>query len=318
MPPVLSRRDALLTLGAAGLALATPRRASAQPSTEPAAPAKGYAFEISLAQWSLHRALFDKKLDNLDFATVARQTYGISAVEYVNAFFFEKATDAAYIGEMKKRADGEGVRSVLIMCDREGELANSDETKRTRAVENHKKWIDAAAALGCHSIRVNAAGDAEWNERMKHAAAGLRALVDLAEPSNLSVIVENHGGLSSNGEWLAGVMRMVDHPRCGTLPDFGNFCMDWGKAEDPSVWYDRYKGVSELMPFAKGVSAKSYEFDTEGNEIKTDYRRMMKIVLDAGYRGCVGVEYEGDAHSEEDGIKLTKALLEKVRAEMGV
>lgn len=307
----VSRREVLLSAAGAGLALLWPRIGSARAGWR--GGGAGAAFEISLAQWSLHRALFEKRMDNLDFARAARQTYGIGAVEYVNAFFFDKATDDAYIGEMRTRAEGEGVKSLLIMCDREGELANSDEIKRNRSVENHKKWLHAAAALGCHSIRVNAAGDAPWDERMKHAAAGLRALVDLAEPYGLNVIVENHGSLSSNGEWLAGVMRLVDHPRCGTLPDFGNFCMDWTKAEDPAAWYDRYKGVAELMPFAKGVSAKSHEFDENGNEVKTDYAKMMKIVLDAGYSGFVGVEYEGDKHSEEDGIKLTKALLERIR-----
>lgn len=309
----LTRREALATIGAAGVGLA----ASALLSTGSA-----FAFgrrsgpmPISLAQWSLHRALFEKKLDNLDFAKAARQTYGIEAVEYVNAFFFDKAGDAAYLAEMKKRADGEGVKSLLIMCDREGELANSDEAKRKQSVENHRKWLEAAATLGCHSIRVNAAGDAVWDERMKHAAAGLRALVDLAEPYKLNVIVENHGSLSSNGEWLAGVMKMVDHPRCGTLPDFGNFCLDWSRSAEPDAWYDRYKGVEELMPFAKGVSAKSHEFDGSGNEVRTNYRRMMKIVRDAGYTGYVGIEYEGDKHSEEDGIKLTKALLELIGTE---
>lgn len=275
----------------------------------------GGALPISLAQWSLHRALFAKELDNLDFARTARERYGIEAVEYVNAFFFDKARDASYIGEMRKRADGEGVKSLLIMCDREGELAHSDEAKRKQSVENHRKWLEAAAALGCHSIRVNAAGDAPWDERMRHAADGLRALVDLAEPYGLNVIVENHGSLSSNGEWLAGVMKMVDHPRCGTLPDFGNFCLDWSRASDPEAWYDRYKGVSELMPYAKGVSAKSHEFDADGNEVRTNYRRMMKIVRDSGYTGYVGIEYEGDKHSEPEGIRLTKALLDLIATE---
>lgn len=309
----VSRRSAMCAIGAGAvgvgvLPLLGARRAFGGMGRRGANP-------ISLAQWSLHRALFDKKLDNLDFAWAARNTYGIGAVEYVNAFFFEKATDDAYIGEMKKRADGEGVVSVLIMCDREGELANSDDAKRRQSVENHRKWLGAAAALGCHSIRVNAAGDAPWDERMRHAADGLRALVEIADPMGLNVIVENHGSLSSNGEWLAGVMKMVDHPRCGTLPDFGNFCLDWSRSAEPDAWYDRYKGVRELMPYAKGVSAKSYEFDAEGNEVRTDYRRMLKIVRDAGYTGHIGIEYEGDKHSEEEGIKLTKALLDRIAVE---
>ncbi len=313
MPHHVSRRTAISTIGAAAFGFA------ASPLLGSRLAAGGLlragSNPISLAQWSLHRALFDKTLDNLDFAWTARNTYGISAVEYVNAFFFDKARDASYIGEMKKRAEGEGVQSVLIMCDREGELANSDDAKRNQSVENHRKWLEAASTLGCHSIRVNAAGDAPWDERMKHAADGLRALVEIADPMGLNVIVENHGSLSSNGEWLAGVMKMVDHPRCGTLPDFGNFCLDWSRSSEPDAWYDRYKGVQELMPYAKGVSAKSYEFDAEGNEVRTDYRRMLKIVRDAGYTGHIGIEYEGDRHSEQEGIKLTKALLERIAAE---
>ncbi|QYK48538.1 MAG: sugar phosphate isomerase/epimerase [Phycisphaeraceae bacterium] len=305
----VSRRDALVAIGGVGLAMVAPFGRALGVGRG------GGVLPISLAQWSLHRALFAKELDNLDFARTARESYGIEAVEYVNAFFFDKARDASYIGEMRKRADGEGVKSLLIMCDREGELAHSDEAKRKQSVENHRKWLEAAAALGCHSIRVNAAGDAPWDERMRHAADGLRALVDLAEPYGLNVIVENHGSLSSNGEWLAGVMKMVDHPRCGTLPDFGNFCLDWSRASDPEAWYDRYKGVSELMPYAKGVSAKSHEFDADGNEVRTNYRRMMKIVRDSGYTGYVGIEYEGDKHSEPEGIRLTKALLDLIATE---
>ncbi|MBX3315955.1 MAG: sugar phosphate isomerase/epimerase [Phycisphaeraceae bacterium] len=306
----VSRRDALVAIGGVGLAMVVPFGRVSGVSGR-----GGGALPISLAQWSLHRALFAKELDNLDFARTARESYGIEAVEYVNAFFFDKARDASYIGEMRKRADGEGVKSLLIMCDREGELAHSDEVKRKQSVENHRKWLEAAAALGCHSIRVNAAGDAPWDERMRHASDGLRALVDLAEPFELNVIVENHGSLSSNGVWLAGVMKMVDHPRCGTLPDFGNFCLDWSRASDPEAWYDRYKGVSELMPYAKGVSAKSHEFDADGNEVRTNYRRMMRIVRDSGYTGYVGIEYEGDKHSEPEGIRLTKALLELIATE---
>lgn len=316
----LTRREAVKSISVAGLAAAglLPALArAAQPGAEAPAPAPADPlFRISLAQWSLHRTFFGGTLDNLDFASTARNVYGIDAVEYVNAFFFDKGSDDAYIREMRKRADGEGVRSLLIMCDREGELAHADDKTRLQAVENHRKWLNAAAALGCHAIRVNAAGNAPWDERMRHAADGLSRLVAIAEPLGLNVIVENHGSLSSNGEWLAGVMRMVDHPRCGTLPDFGNFCLDWSRASDPAAWYDRYKGVAELMPFAKGVSAKSHEFDAEGNEVRTDYRRMLRIVLDAGYRGHVGIEYEGDAHPEEEGVKRTKTLLERVRDEL--
>jgi sugar phosphate isomerase/epimerase len=267
-------------------------------------------FKISLAQWSLHRTLFDGKLDNLDFAKTAKVDFGIDAVEYVNQFFKDKARDQKYLAEMKKRASDLGVKNVLIMIDAEGGLGDSDEARRKQAVENHYKWVEAAKYLGCHSIRVNAQSQGGYDEQLERAADGLRRLTEFGATHKINVIVENHGGLSSNGEWLASVIRKVNHPRCGTLPDFGNFNLGGGQQ------YDRYKGTQELMPFAKGVSAKSGEFDEQGNEVRIDYRRIMKIVLDAGYRGYVGIEYSGNKLSEPDGIRATKKLLERVRDEL--
>ncbi len=274
------------------------------------AAAKKQLFKISLAQWSLNKTLFAKKLDNLDFAKTARVEFGIEAVEYVNQFFMDKAQDKTYLTEMKKRAKDHGVRSVLIMCDREGNLGDVDAAKRKQSVENHKKWVEAAKFLGCHSIRVNAYGTGTYEEHLKQAADGLRQLTEFAAPFKINIIVENHGGNSSNGEWLVGVMKQVNHPRCGTLPDFGNFRLAEGKE------YDRYKGVQEMMPFAKGVSAKASGFDEQGNCVETDYRKMMKVVLAAGYRGYVGIEYSGGKLSEMDGIRATKKLLEKVHDEL--
>jgi L-ribulose-5-phosphate 3-epimerase len=268
-------------------------------------------FRISLAEWSLHKTLFAKKLDNLDFPLAAKRDYGIDAVEYVNQFWMDKAKDQKYLAELKKRCDSEGVRSVLIMCDDEGALGDADTTKRQKAVENHYKWVEAAKFLGCHSIRVNAQSSGSYEEQLDRAADGLRRLCEFGKQHGLNVIVENHGVLSSNGQWLAAVMRKVNMPNCGTLPDFGNFDLGGGKE------YDRYKGVKELMPFAKGVSAKSHDFDASGNETHTDYRRMMKIVLDAGYHGYVGIEYEGEKTPEPEGIRATKRLLEVVLSEIG-
>jgi L-ribulose-5-phosphate 3-epimerase len=269
-------------------------------------------YKISLAEWSLHKALFGGKLTHLDFPVVAKKDYGIEAIEHVNQFFTDKAKDQSYLADLKKRAEDNGVTNVLIMCDNEGDLGNSNEAARTKAVENHYKWVDAAKYLGCHSIRVNARSNPRLaaEEQMKLAADGLRRLTEHASEQDINVIVENHGGLSSNGAWLAGVMKAVNLPRCGTLPDFGNFNI--GRGEE----YDRYKGVSELMPFAKGVSAKSYDFDDEGHEKTIDFKRIMKIVLDAGYHGFVGIEYEGNRLSEPEGIKATKKLLERIREEM--
>lgn len=262
-------------------------------------------FKISLAQWSLHRTLRAKEIDHLDFARVAKRDFGIEAIEYVNSFFKDKARDSAYLAEMNTRAADEGVTQYLIMCDGEGRLGDPDLALRSTAVENHRKWLEAAKVLGCVTIRVNAASVGSFEEQQKLAADGLRKLTELAAPMNLNVVVENHGGLSSDGKWLSGVMKMVDHPRCGTLPDFGNF-----------YEYDRYQGVADLMPFAKAVSAKSHDFDEQGNEAQKDYRRLMKTVLDAGYRSWVGIEYEGSKLPEREGIAKTKALLEKIRTEM--
>lgn len=266
-----------------------------------------HAFRISLAQWSLHKELFGGTLDNLDFARTARDDFGIDAVEYVNHFFFDK--DTSYVRKMKRRADDAGVISLLIMCDREGRLGDPDEKERRKAVENHFKWVEAAKILQCHSIRVNAASEGSFEEQINLAADGLAQLTEFGAQHDINVIVENHGGLSSNGKWLSSVIKKVDHPRCGTLPDFGNFRIS---ADEE---YDKYMGVKELMPYAKGVSAKSHDFDENGDETAIDYRRMMNIVLEAGYNGYVGIEYEGSQLSERDGIRKTKALLEKIRTE---
>ncbi len=282
-----------------------------------AASPKEMFFKISLAQWSLHRTIRDKKeLDNLDFAATAKNVYGIEAVEYVNQFFADKANDQAYLAEMKKRAEDNGVESLLIMIDNEGDLAATDVKVLNQSIENHHKWVDAAAYLGCHSIRVNARSDnPDMAEAAKAAVDGLSRLAEYGQKAGINVIVENHGGYSSDGNWLSGVMAAVNKPNSGTLPDFGNFCIkqEDGKCVDE---YDRYRGVTELMPYAKGVSAKSHDFDGEGNETNTDFRKMLKIVKDAGYAGFIGIEYEGGTLSEDEGIKKTKALLERVGAEI--
>ena len=269
-------------------------------------------YKISLAQWSLHKELFAKKIDHMDFPKISKEEFGIDAIEPVNQFFKDKAKDQAYLTEFKKRADDLGVYINLIMIDGEGALGDPDANARTKAVENHYKWVDAAKFFGCRHIRVNADAKRQgsFEEQQKRAADGLARLSQYGAKNKMNIIVENHGGLSSNGEWLAGVMKMVNMKNCGTLPDFGNFRID------NNTEYDRYKGVAELMPFAKAVSAKTHDFDAQGNETHTDYKRMMKIVLDHNYHDYVGIEYEGSKASEREGIKLTKALLEKVRFEL--
>lgn len=274
--------------------------------------AESRLYRISLAEWSLHRAIFSGAMDHMDFPKVARLDFGLSGIELVNQFFKDKARDRAYLSAFKQRALEMNVQTLLIMVDGEGALGDPDEAARTKAVENHYPWVEAAQFLGCHSIRVNAEtrGVGSFEEQQDRAADGLGRLSEFARQHGLNVIVENHGQLSSNGAWLAGVMRQVGMANCGTLPDFGNFQIRAGEV------YDRYRGVQEMMPFAKAVSAKSHDFDENGDEIHTDYRRMMRIVLDSGYRGWVGIEYEGGGVSEAEGILKTKALLERVRSEL--
>jgi len=268
-------------------------------------------FKISLAEWSLNKTLFSGKLKNMEFPAKAKNDFGIHAVEYVNQFFKDKAEDEAYLKELKSRTADLNVQNVLIMIDGEGHLADSDDEKRTKSIEKHYKWVEAAKYLGCHSIRVNAYATSKDQEEGKTAAVdGLSRLTEFALPYGINIIVENHGGFSSNGVWLSDVMKQVNKPTCGTLPDFGNFCIKRG-SDGCEEEYDKYKGVKELMPFAKGVSAKSGSFDADGNEINIDYMKMMKIVKDAGYKGYVGIE-SGSRTNEDEAIKLTKALLEKV------
>jgi sugar phosphate isomerase/epimerase len=300
----MNRRDFLKRTARAGIG------AAAVAGVARAMPEGRRLFKVSLAEWSLHRALFSGSLDHLDFAGVAKKVYGIEAVEYVNQFFKDKAGDRKYLGEMKQRCSDLGVKSLLIMVDDEGALGDPDAARRTRAVESHYKWVEAAGFLGCHSLRVNAHSSGDYDEQRARAADGLRRLSEFASAHRVNIIVENHGGLSSNGAWLASVMKQVNRRNCGTLPDFGNFDLGGGKR------YDRYRGVSEMMPFAKAVSAKSHDFDARGNETATDYRRMLKIVLDAGYHGYLGIEYEGERLSEPDGIRHTKALLERIHGEL--
>jgi L-ribulose-5-phosphate 3-epimerase len=281
----------------------------------------------SLAQWSLNKSFFGKegheKKDPLTFAQITAEL-GIEGLEYVNQFFMDKARDAAYLAELNKRVADHGVKNLLIMCDREGNLGEPDNAKRQQSVQNHLKWLDAAATLGCHCIRVNAASDAKltFDEQMKHAADGLNALCVEADKRSLNVVVENHGGLSSNGKWLTGVMKAANHPRLGILPDLGNFYTNRDKGE----LYNPYQGVREFMPWVKGaVSAKAYDWNTgagelytedrrEGRELTLDYARLMKIVLDAGYTGFIGIEHEGQKHGEIEGIKLTHQALQKAVA----
>ncbi|WP_205720151.1 sugar phosphate isomerase/epimerase family protein [Fodinibius halophilus] len=314
----MERKNFLKIAGLASVSVSTPGLVKAMLlQSEPRAKS---LFDISLAEWSLHRHIFDGKIDHLEFAETTKNEFGITAVEYVNQFFTDKVNDPSYLDEMNSRCDDLGVEQLLIMVDGEGDLAVTDQQKRIEAVENHYKWVEAAEYLGCHSIRVNTYGDGSPHEQKQAAVDGLGRLAEFAKDYGINIIVENHGGYSSDAQWLGEVMRQVAMDNCGTLPDFGNFCI---KREGGARWegecveeYDRYQGVKEMMPFAKGVSAKSYAFDKRGQETTIDFKKMIQIIHEAGYNGYIGIEYEGDALSEFEGIKATKKLLLDIRAQL--
>ena len=295
-----------LTAGA-GLAFVNPAFGSftsAQSATQ--------SLEISLAQWSLHRKLFAGDMDHLDFAKMS-QGFGCVGLEYVNAFFKDKATDVSYLKEMNSRAEDHQQKNILIMIDGEGGLAEKNAKKRLVNIENHYKWVEAAQVLGCHSIRVNLSGGEDRLDAQKAGIDSLNRLAEFAKSYDVSVLVENHGGFSSDGNWLSNVMQNVSRENIGTLPDFGNFCIERKEQECISV-YDRYQGMSELIPFAKALSAKSHAFDEQGNETQSDFFRMIEIAKKNQYSGYVGIEFEGTMDSEEEGIIKTKNLLNKAIA----
>lgn len=276
--------------------------------------------KISLAQWSLNRAFFAKELDAKNFAKIAKNDYDISAIEYVNGFYKESANDESFWRDMKNRSTDIGVKNLLIMVDDEGDLGNSNNAERTKAIENHYKWVNAAKILGCHSIRVNAFGNGTEQELHTALVDGLGRLCDYAAKENINILIENHGLLSSNGQFITNVIQNTNRPNLGTLPDFGNWCLNekWGSTQNNKCneVYDRYQGVAEFLPYAKGYSAKSYHFDPDGNETIIDYYKMIQIAKDGGYDGYIGIEYEGEIMSEPDGIRATKTLLEKAWEEI--
>ena len=276
-------------------------------------------FKLSLAQWSLNKGIYSGDVDPYDFANTAKEL-GFSGLEYVNQLYSDVMDSRnkyqaikRFIKKNNDEAKKNNIENLLIMIDSEGDLATSNVRKRNAAIENHKKWIDAASQMGCHSVRVNLYGIEQKKKWMEYSSNSLSRLSEFSKDFNINVIVENHGSLSSNAELLMQVINNVNLKNCGTLPDFGNFCIrrvEGDLYESSCVKeYDRYKGIKEMMPKAFAVSAKSNSFNNKGDEIYTDYLKMLKIVKDSGYNGYIGVEYEGTGLSEIDGILATKNLL---------
>ena len=284
-------------------------------------------FKMSLAQWSFNKSFRSGGVSPYEFARLASEL-GFEGLEYVNQLYPDvmdsedkSAAIAAFVEKNNVLAAQYKLQNVLIMIDSEGDLASSDENTRSEAIANHKLWIDAANQMGCSAVRLNLFGESDPEKWVANSILSLTDLADYAADKNINVIVENHGRLSSNVPVLMKVINGTGKSNCGTLPDFGNFCIaeeGYGSLFDGSCkeFYDPYKGVSEMIVKAFGVSAKSYDFDEEGNETTLDYKRLIKIVNDAGYKGFVGVEYEGSRLSEEEGIIATKTLLEKIGAKL--
>lgn len=327
-----NRRKFLATtsLGLAGAGLA-----SLIPSTLKAGLMPGgIPYKLALSQFSLASQFWSKQLDPLEFPKRTMEAFGIQGLDYCSMFFADKARDPVFLKELKKRALDHGCFNLRIMVDGEGVLGSLDKQERLRAVENHYKWIDAASALGCEMIRVNLDGEGKPEEVARASEESLNTLLEYGYKTHTDVIVENHIGISCNGAWLAGVMKGLNNSHCGTLADFGNFCIDRTKpvTNDIAGWmatkclaeYDRYKGIRELMPYAKGVHAKTHVFDAQGNDTETDFYRMFKIIKDSGYNGWVSVEYEGGLFKmytkdskyldDDAGVLATKRLIEKVTA----
>ena len=289
-------------------------------------------FKLALSQFSLASQFWTKQLDPLDFPSKTMKSFGIAGLDYCSMFFPDKAKDAKFLAELKKRSADSGCYNLRIMIDSEGVLGAIKSEERMKAIENHYKWIDAAAALGCPMIRVNIEGEGNPDEVAKAAEESLNKLIEYGRTGNVDVIVENHVGMSCNGAWLAAVMKKMNNPHCGTLADFGNFCINRTKppTNDIAGWmttkcleeYDRYKGIEELMPYAKGVHAKTHVFNSEGNDTETDFARMFQIIKKSGFTGWVSIEYEGGLLKmygkdpkylgDDEGVLATKKLVEKV------
>ena len=300
----MKRRDfnQLIALGTLGLAYSSPT----------------YNKKISLAQWSLHRTIkIKKELSPNDFSIKAREM-GFDAVEYVSSLYWNELKSrsiAKITKELVSKSNDNDIKNLLIMVDGEGDLAAKNNYKREKAIENHVKWIEMAHELGCHSIRVNLNGEKQKENWIEYSSKSLTKLCSIARNDKINIIVENHGGLSSNAKLLAKVMKEVNLDNCGTLPDFGNFCIE---KEDPNNYfsncineYDKYLGMEELMPYAKAISAKSFDFNNNGEESTIDFKKIIDIVSSFKYKGYYGIEYEGLNLSEEKGILKTKKLLER-------
>ena len=267
-------------------------------------------FKISIAAWSVHREVRSGKLKLIDACRFLREEYDVDGFELVNTLL--EVPTAEYVRKFRAEAQRFHLAIPLIMCDGEGDFGSVDPDERRRAVRYHTKWMYVASDLGCHSIRVNWRGAPEGAEKdpalvLAFTERSIDAYAEMARiggENGLNVIIENPGGISSPPEMLLGLIKAVNSPRFGTLPDWGGFPDD----------VDRYDAVDKMMPYAKGVSAKCYDFGPDGRETKIDFERMVQICVDKhGYHSFLGIEFEGDRLTERQGMRAAKDLLVKLR-----
>ena len=296
MKNLIDRRRFMATAGALGISAILPSPVFAKPRRN--------WFEISVAQWSFQRQFYSGEMKTENFPQYAADKLGIYGIDFLSDFMLNIYRNPSVLKNIKIRSDDLGVKNVMIMCHKEGRIGNKDSVTREKVIDTHKHWVEAAHHLGCKSIRVNARSGGSRQEQLDLVTDSLSRLSLFAKDFDVNIIVENLWGsdYSHKATFIADVMRAVNMPNCGTLPDLNNFRYD-----------DPYKSTEIIMPWAKAVSAKSLDFDPQGREKYIDYQRMMRIVYASGFRGHIGIEWEGCKKAPLEGVLLTKALLEKTR-----
>ena len=294
--------------------------------------------DIGLQMYSFAPLIMQGKFDLLGFPDLVKNTYGINGAEYWSIPFMGRENDRDFLNDLKRRSDDNGVDNLIILVDdidiktmQSGpSLASSNKNDRDTAIDYHKKWVDVAKNIGCHSIRINLRSEEENDQKiLENSSESISKLIEFSKQDIISIVIENHGGITGDADWLVSLMKNVDSKHLGTLPDFGtyNFCIKRGNlnfqslSENCEDQYDKYLGVKKLMPYAKGVSAKSHEFDKDGEELSTNYSRMIKIISESNYKGYITIEYEGAMKgmfggegtylSPHEGILATKKLINK-------
>jgi sugar phosphate isomerase/epimerase len=271
--------------------------------------------KLVLAQWTFNKDLFAGKMTTIDFVNKAAEM-GFDGVEFVSQFIKDKVNDDAYLAELKLASETAGIKNTMISVDvSEAKLGSSDPDERDIATAKHKEWIVAASKLNCPTIRVNAHGDGTADEMMSAMFNSVKELANFGKSYNVGVTIENHGQYSSDGKWLSQLIGKLVPYGVGSVADFDNWCIE---REGGKLWgtpcikeYDRYLGMKELLPTARSVSVKAFDFDEQGNAIKTDFKRMFQLIKEAQYDEYLAIEFEGHDMDPIEGIRKTLELVDQ-------